>query len=69
MTTTKKVSRRKDGHVVVEVKFPEGKRNCDLSDGRKYGEDWVLLSEIKEGAKKRKAKKPAAAPAKKHRAD
>ena len=56
--TTKKVKRRKDdGHVIAETKMSKGKCDVDLSDGKVYGVDWVLLSDIKEGAQARKRKK------------
>ena len=51
---TKKVKRTREGDLVAEIKYPDGKRNCILSDGKKYGEDWVLLSENRDGARARK---------------
>ena len=35
---------------LAEVRYPEGLRDVDLSDGEVYGVDWVLLSAHKEGA-------------------
>ena len=35
----------------------KGKCDVDLSDGKVYGVDWALLSDIKEGAQARKRKK------------
>ena len=57
MSITKKVARRKkDRHMIAEVKWgPKDKRNVDLSDGKKYLIDWVLLTETYDGpAKPRK---------------
>ena len=50
--------RESDSHVVVEVKFSDGKRDIDLSDGKKYSEDWVMLNELADGAAARKKHKP-----------
>ena len=63
----KKAWRDKHNHVWVQFLFPgEGEESkVDLSDGKKYLTDWVLLSEQKEGgmARQKKAKtKHAAAP-------
>ena len=60
MSITQKVARRKkDGHMIVEVKWgPKDKRNVDLSDGKKYLIDWVLPTETYDApAKKKPAKK------------
>ena len=60
MSITPKVTRRKkDGHMIAEVKWgPKDKRNVDLSDGKKYLIDWVLLTETYDApAKKKPAKK------------
>ena len=52
-------NRKKDGHMIVEVKWgPKDKRNVDLSDGKKYLIDRVLLTETYDApAKKKPAKK------------
>ena len=60
MSITPKVTRRKkDGHMIAEVKWgPKDKRNVDLSDGKKYLIDWVLLTETYDApAQKKPAKK------------
>ena len=60
MSITKRVARRKkDRHMIAEVKWgPKDKRNVDLSDGKKYLIDWVLLTETYDApAKKKPAKK------------
>ena len=46
--------RTREGDLVAEIKYPDGKHNCILSDGKKYGEDWVLLSENRDGTRARK---------------
>ena len=57
-----KKSHRKSSNVILEVKFCDGKRDVDVSR-LTYNEDWVLLSERREGAqaakqtKKKKDKK------------
>ena len=48
----KKFSRRpRDGHLLIEVRFPgeSGDTTVGLSDSKVYDVDWVLLSENKEG--------------------
>ena len=42
--------------IIAEVKMTEGKRDVDLSDGKCYGTDWVLLT--KTSAPKASSKKP-----------
>ena len=59
LKTTKKVKQRPhDGHVVAEVRYPEGLRDVDLSDGKVYGVDWFLLSGAGASKAKRKADTP-----------
>ena len=64
----KKCSRRpRDKHLTVEIRFPgdDGDSTVDLSelsDGKVYEVDWVLLCENKDGGMRRK--KAAAKPAK-----
>ena len=60
-----KARRDKHNHVWVQLLFPgdDEEYKVDLSDGKKYLTDWVLLSEQKEGgmARQKKAKTKHAA--------
>ena len=77
----KKASRRpRDSHLIIEVKFAgeSGARSIDLSDGKQYTPTpsadmdvaWVLLVEVRDGAKARKKlKKKRKATSEEHDSD
>jgi len=59
----KKATRRtRDQHLLVEARFPgeKGNTTVDLSEGKAYLTDWVLIEEKKDGGMVRKKKQAAA---------
>ena len=53
--------RTRDQHLLVEARFPgeKGNTTVDLSEGRAYLTDWVLIEEKKDGGMMRKKKQAA----------